>query len=88
MTTIEAHALAVAVEERIVTLVKFHEWYIRNPWARGQDWDEMRRDDAIELRALVRLARKARKASSAGVDRMDPVTAAGGYHSWQAAGPR
>jgi len=67
-------ALAVVVEARIGELWRERRWWRTNRWA---DWPDIRRDSDIELRALVRLARTARRLTAP-----DPVTAAKGYADW------
>ncbi len=70
-------ALDTIVLERIAELLRYRSWYVRNPWARGPEWDDMRHDDRVELRALVRLARKARKHPAP-----DPMDLAKSYADW------
>lgn len=77
MNTYEAHALAAAVEGRIVQLLAYRKWHYEN--RRLIDWPEMRHDDRVELRALVRLARAARKAGKA---ERDPYPATMTYEAW------
>lgn len=65
----------IVVEERIRELLQWRRWYHANRWA---DWPDMERDDRTELRALVKLARKARRAAAP-----DPIDT---YKSWTDAG--
>jgi hypothetical protein len=65
------HALRIVIEERIRVL-----WHARQHWRRGAYsalWSEERRAAAAELRALVRLARAARRLTEAAPD---PITLA------------
>jgi len=57
MTAIEDHALRVIVDERIRELLKVRTWYRVNRWAA---WTDLRRENEVELRALLRLRRNAR----------------------------
>lgn len=77
-------ALAAIVMERIRELLIVRGWYRRNRWS--ATWSPRRQQYEIEFRALVSLARKARKVAREAEQR-DAVTAAKGYHDWQAAGP-
>ena len=43
---------------RIKELLTFRRWYRENRWA---TWTDLRKEHEAELRALVRLARQARK---------------------------
>ena len=70
--------LAVAVERRIAELWRERAWWRANRWA---DWPDIRREHAVELRALVRLARTARRLAEA---RPDPLTESKRYDSWTA----
>ena len=88
MSPIYSHALAVTVEERIIELLKYRQWYRANPWARGPVWHEFYTEDRIELRALIRLARKARRAAEPVEAQQDAIARAMSYHDWQAVGPR
>ena len=56
--TIRAHATEQVLLDRIAELLRYREWYRAHPWT--VDWP-MRQEHAAELRALVRLARHARK---------------------------
>lgn len=71
------HALRVAVTERIVELIAYRRWYRQNRWA---DWSVERREHEVELRALLRVARTARRASRAA---LGPATGQS-FHDWQA----
>lgn len=68
--TIRAHATEQVLLDRIDELLRYREWYRAHPWT--IDWPS-RQNDAIELRALVRLARKARRLAAKAPD---PVTTA------------
>ena len=46
------------IDERIHDLWVYRNWYLKHPWT--LDWPT-RQEDLLELRALVKLARKARK---------------------------
>ncbi len=59
--------------DRIADLWKLRKWYRENRWA---EWSDLRRENYIELRALVKLARMARKTP-------DPMDAFKSYHDWQ-----
>ncbi len=63
----------VVIEERIGELLRWRTWYREHRWA---EWSDLRREDAAELRALVRLARRARRLEA------DPLTLAKGYEDW------
>jgi hypothetical protein len=63
------------VMDRIHDLLVYRRWFRQNRWA---DWPVERREYEVELRALVRLARKARKETTD-----HPKDAS--YHDWQAA---
>ena len=67
------HALRVVIEERISELLRWRSWYRRNRWA---DWTPLRHEHEVELRALVRLAREARRIAAAVPD---PMTAAAAW---------
>lgn len=73
------------VLERIHQLLTYRRWHYTN--RRLIDWPDMRHDDRVELRALVRLLKQWRRLEAA---KPDPVTAAKayaelGYHAAQAA---
>jgi len=57
MTAIEDHALRVIVDERIRACLRLRQWYRVNRWA---DWPDLRQENEVELRALIRVRRKAR----------------------------
>ena len=57
-TVVEDQALRAIVEERVRQLWSYRQWFRSHRWA---DWPQERRDLDVELRALVRLARKARR---------------------------
>lgn len=63
--------LAVVVERRIATLWRERGWWRAHRYA---DWPLMRQADYHELRALVRLARTARRLRKP--EQADPITAA------------
>jgi hypothetical protein len=73
----EAHALAVVVDERIRELLGYRRWYRHNRWA---VWTDLRLEHEIELRALVRVARRARRVAAMAYD---PMTQA---KAWEAQG--
>lgn len=54
---VEGVVLLNAVEERIRELLGYRKWFRLNRWA---DWPPERHDYDVELRALVKLARKSR----------------------------
>jgi hypothetical protein len=58
--------------DRIADLWKLRKWYRENRWA---EWSDLRRENYIELRALVKLARAARK-------RPDPMDQYKSFASW------
>lgn len=76
------HAYRIAVEERITNLLATRAIYRRNPV-----WTEGRRSVEVELRALVRLARQARRIAALGPDEIDVYKVARdrgvGYHDLQ-----
>ena len=53
MTTAEAHAIAVAVQERRDELARYRDWYATNPV--GKEWTDLARENAIRLDELDRL---------------------------------
>ena len=73
-TAVGDHVLRVMVEERIAELWRYRRWYRTHRWA---DWSELRREHDIELRALVRLVRRARALAAP-----DPLTLSKGYDDW------
>jgi hypothetical protein len=87
MTVTESHAIAATVTERIRELWIMRSWWRHTRWA--AEWSPRRQEYEVELRALVRLARKARRLAREAGERRDPMTAAKArdYHAWQAAGP-
>ena len=52
----------IAVDQRIRELWAYRAWYRQNHWAA---WSDLRREHDAELRALVRIARAARKGAEA-----------------------
>jgi hypothetical protein len=74
------HALQVVVEHRIAELLRFRRWYRAQPnWGY---WLDLAAANDLELRALVRLARRARRIAATAYElpeSADPVTAAKGY---------
>lgn len=66
------------VLNRIHDLLVYRHWFRTNRWA---DWPTIRAEYEIELRALVRLARQARRLEAA---KPDPMDAFKSYHDWQA----
>ena len=76
MEQIQDHVFRIVVEQRISELWRYRRWWRAN---RGADWPIIRRDLETELRALVRLVRKARKIAAAVPDPMD---VAKGYEDW------
>lgn len=84
---IHDHALRVVIEERIAELWAWRAWYRqRADWA---SFMGLRAEHDAELRALVRLARRARKIAAAAPDPIDSYRSALergiGYHDHQAA---
>ena len=71
-----AHAYQVAVEERITDLWIQRAWWRYHRWA---DWPDIRQEQTVELRALVAIARRARRVADA---LPDPVTEAKSYDAW------
>ena len=69
-------AYRIAIEERIAELIRFRSWYRQSPWTAM--WSDLRRDNDTELRALIRIARKARRAERLDEQR-DPLTAGKGW---------
>lgn len=64
-----AHATEAALLERIRELWTFRAWYARQP--RQDYWWDLATRNTVELRALVQVARKARRAVDATPDPMD-----------------
>ena len=58
----EADRLHAAVHDRIAALLADRQWYRTHRWA---DWPDIRRENEVELRALLRLAREARRSPTA-----------------------
>ena len=83
----EGHALQVVVEERIATLLAYRKWYRTQPnWS---NWMDLARDNDAELRALVRLSRRARHiAATAYPDPMTLAKGAAARDSWTEAESR
>lgn len=73
-------AYRVAIEERIVELLRYRRWYRQHAFT--ITWPT-RHENEAELRALVRIARKARAMSRRHVERHDPITLAQ-YRDWTA----
>lgn len=71
--TVEDRVLASAIRARIRELWAYRTWYRQHGWT--LDWPSRRENDD-ELRALVRLARNARRQAQPVLDRMDPMTLA------------
>jgi hypothetical protein len=72
-------AFEKTVMDRIHDLLVYRRWFRQHRWA---DWPQERHDYEVELRALVTLARKARKLSAAAPDPLDEYKS---FHDWQAA---
>lgn len=69
MDSITAHAYGIAVEERIRDLWTWRAWYRRQP--NFAVWLDLARDNDRELRALVTIARRARRLAAAAPDSVD-----------------
>jgi hypothetical protein len=54
----EQEALQQLIEARIAELWKYRAWWRAHRWA---DWPDVRREADVELRALIRIARQARR---------------------------
>lgn len=67
------HAYRVLVDQRIHDLLANRRWYRANLWAH---WSDLRKEDDAELRALLRLARAARKMARSAPDPIDQ------YRGW------
>jgi len=63
MTTTQAHALAVLVESRIEQLVKFRRWYRTTAGSLRKLYPDLEAADRIELRALLKIRREAKRAA-------------------------
>lgn len=74
VTTVTAHAYLVVVEERIWELWRYRQWCRRQPDSAW--WTPLRLEYESELRALVRLARKARALAMPAVESLDEMTTA------------
>ena len=68
--TVEGTVLLNLAEERIRALWRYRSWYRTHRWA---EWPLRRHETDAELRALVRLLRKARRLAAKAPD---PVTTA------------
>ena len=66
----EGHALQVVMEQRVAELLRYRRWWRANRWA---DWPELRTQNDAELRALVKLMRRARRIAATAYD---PITMA------------
>lgn len=73
---IAEQAYRVVIEERIAQLLVNRRWYRTHVWA---NWTDLRKNNEVELRALVRLARKARKVAAAAPD---PMAQFGSFREW------
>jgi hypothetical protein len=71
------------VMARISELLIVRGWYRRYRWA--AEWSPRRQEYEVELRALVKIARKWRKVATP--DPLDQFKSYADYHSWQAHGP-
>ena len=80
MNAITEQAHRVTIEARIDVLLQR-----RKVDRRVATWSQGRHDREVELRALVRLARSARKLAAAAPDPMEQYKS---YHDWQIAGPQ
>ncbi len=60
-------ALEAVIMARLRELLRDRQWYRANMWA---EWTDLRKESEIELRALVKLARMARKLASEAPDPM------------------
>jgi hypothetical protein len=67
---VENHALRVAVEEQIRECWRIRQWYRVNLWA---EWTDLRRENEVALRTLVKVARKARRTARPIIERTDPI---------------
>jgi hypothetical protein len=75
------HAARVLLEERVTELWRYRAWWRAHRWA---DWPDVRREADVELRALVRLLRKARQ-----LDRQTRhELAAGDFYAYATGGER
>lgn len=63
-----ALATEAVLLERIAECLRIRRWYRRTHWA---DWPDLRKENEVELRALVKLARRARQVAAP-----DPVDVA------------
>lgn len=78
--TIQAHALEAIILDRISELWRWRAWYRARP-----DWYAfmgLAMANTAELRALVRLARKARDLARPAVESADAVTRAKTAETW------
>jgi len=63
MTTTQAHALAVLVEEEIASLIRFQRWHRTRSATLRPYFADMEVRDRIALRTLLRLRRVAKRAA-------------------------
>ena len=56
------------LEDRIRYLWMIRKWYRQNRWA---EWSDLRKENQVELRALVAIGRRARKLAAAAPDPLD-----------------
>jgi hypothetical protein len=66
----------MVIEARIRELLANRRWYRSHLWA---NWTDLRKEDDFELRALLKLARMARKLAS---EALDPMSAYGSFRDW------
>jgi len=60
MTTTQAHALAVLVEEEIASLIRFRRWHRTRSAILRPYFADMEKADRASLRTLLRIRRAAR----------------------------
>lgn len=77
---VEAEAYRATVDDRIAELIRYRTWYRTHRWA--MTWPSYR-EHMDELRALLRLARKARVLARPALERLDPMTLAGADNDWR-----
>lgn len=80
VTRIEDHAYRIAIDERIRELIAWRRWYRQH--AEWGSFMVLAAEHRAELRALLKLARQARRTARPVVERMDPMTEAEARYAW------
>jgi hypothetical protein len=73
---VTAHAYKTALDAEIEGRLHDRRWYRERPWT--LDWP-VRAENEVALRALIRVARDARRIARPAIERADPISA---YQGW------